>query len=69
MNRPRYQTTEDVIRRNGLDPAQFRGTPAGPQARTPLTTQQHILHLLLTVLTAGLWAPVWIYLAIRGNRG
>ena len=36
--------------------------------KEPLTTNQHILHLLLTVFTAGLWLPVWIILAIRGNR-
>jgi hypothetical protein len=36
--------------------------------REPLTTTQHILHLLLTVFTGGLWAPVWIVRARRGNR-
>ncbi len=36
-------------------------------ARVPLTAGQHILHLLLTVLTCGLWAPVWIIRAWRGN--
>jgi hypothetical protein len=41
------------------------GSP--PAARTPLTTNQHILHLLLTVFTLGLWAPVWFILAVRGN--
>lgn len=34
----------------------------------PLTTTQHILHLLLTIFTGGLWAPVWIICAVRGNR-
>ena len=24
----------------------------------------HVLHLLLTVFTCGLWAPIWIILAI-----
>jgi hypothetical protein len=68
MNRPRYQTTDDVISRAGL-PANWKGTPhTTPAVRTPLTTNQHILHLLLTVFTAGLWLPVWIILAIRGNR-
>ena len=36
--------------------------------RTPLTTNQHILHLLLTVFTCGLWLPVWIIRAMQGNR-
>lgn len=36
--------------------------------RAKLTTGQHILHLLLTVLTAGLWAPVWIVRANQGNK-
>jgi hypothetical protein len=33
-----------------------------------LTTNQHILHLLLTVFTAGLWAPVWFIRAMQGNK-
>lgn len=36
-------------------------------ARAPLTANQHILHLLLTVFTGGLWLPAWIILAARGN--
>ncbi len=32
-----------------------------------LTAGQHVLHLLLTVFTAGLWLPVWIWRAWRGN--
>jgi hypothetical protein len=39
--------------------------PTAP--RTPLTAGQHILHLLLTVFTGGLWAPVWFIRAWRGN--
>ena len=35
--------------------------------RVPLTASQHILHLLLTVFTCGLWAPVWFIRAWRGN--
>jgi len=35
--------------------------------REPLTAGQHILHLLLTVFTCGLWAPVWFIRAWRGN--
>lgn len=38
---------------------------ANPRGR--LTAGQHILHLLLTVFTCGLWAPVWIWRALRGN--
>lgn len=38
-----------------------------PMVKTPLTTSQHILHLLLSVLTLGLWIPVWIIRAISGN--
>jgi hypothetical protein len=28
----------------------------------------HILHLLLSILTAGFWAIVWIVLTIKTNR-
>jgi hypothetical protein len=40
--------------------------PAPPR-RVPLTSGQHILHLLLTVLTGGLWGIVWFIRAWRGN--
>jgi hypothetical protein len=36
--------------------------------RVPLTASQHILHLLLTVFTFGLWLPVWVMRSIQGNR-
>jgi hypothetical protein len=36
--------------------------------REPLTASQHILHLLLTVFTCGLWGIVWIIRASQGNR-
>lgn len=41
--------------------------PAAPPAR-PLTTNQHILHLLLTIFTGGLWGIVWIIRAVQGNK-
>ena len=65
MGKRRYQTTADVESRYGMPVGGYQ-----PQViyGGPLTTQQHILHLLLTIFTAGLWLPVWIYLAIRGNR-
>lgn len=28
----------------------------------------HVLHFLLTVVTGGLWLPVWIVVALRGKR-
>lgn len=37
-------------------------------SRSKLTTAQHILHLLLTIFTCGLWIPVWIIRAIQGNK-
>lgn len=36
--------------------------------RAPPGTSQHILYLLLTVFTGGLFLPVWIVLAIMGRR-
>jgi hypothetical protein len=29
----------------------------------------HALHAVLTVLTCGMWAPIWILVAILGGRG
>jgi len=41
---------------------------AGPRPRrVPLTAGQHILHLLLTILTGGLWGIVWFIRAWHGN--
>jgi len=45
-----------------------RYSSAAARPRGPLTAGQHILHLLLTVFTGGLWAPVWIIRAMQGNK-
>ena len=36
--------------------------------RGPLQPGQHILHLLLTIFTFGLWGIVWFIRANQGNR-
>ncbi len=36
--------------------------------RQRMTTAQHILHLLISVITCGLWLPVWFILAHRSTR-
>jgi len=56
----RQQTTADVEARYAVRSAE--------PGRVPLTANQHILHLLLTVFTCGLWLPVWIIRASQGNR-
>jgi hypothetical protein len=28
----------------------------------------HVVHLLLTVFTLGLWAPVWLLIAVQNDR-
>jgi hypothetical protein len=30
-------------------------------------TPNHVLHLLLSVITCGLWLPVWLLLGLFGN--
>ena len=30
-------------------------------------TPNHVLHLLLTLITAGLWLIVWLFLSIKGS--
>lgn len=39
------------------------------QRKTPhiKTTLSNVLHLLLTIVTVGLWLPVWIILGIRSG--
>lgn len=56
----RQQTTADVEARYAVRSSET--------VRTPLTASQHILHLLLTVLTGGIWGIVWIIRAGQGNR-
>lgn len=48
--------------------ARYSGLAQPVPPKVSLTASQHILHLLLTVFTGGLWLPVWIILAIRGNH-
>jgi hypothetical protein len=49
--------------------AAVRRHDGGSTATHPgLTTNQHILHLLISVFTFGLWIPVWIILAARRVR-
>lgn len=31
-------------------------------------TTNHVLHLLLSVITAGLWVPIWILLSIGNGK-
>lgn len=50
-----------------LDHLEHAPPPAQKPDREPLTTQQHILHLLLTIVTCGLWAPIWLIRAWHGN--
>ena len=44
------------------------GYTAAARTHQGMTTNQHILHLLISVFTFGLWIPVWIYLAVRTDR-
>lgn len=64
-------------------PPQFAHNPYGPQFPQPYMYPQqmqqtvfvnnngrrvnHILHLVLTLITAGLWLPIWIILAIANS--
>lgn len=38
-----------------------------PQYTVHKMPANHVLHLLLTLFTAGFWAPVWIICAIVGR--
>ena len=44
------------------------GYTATTSTHQGLTTSQHILHLLISVFTFGLWLPVWFILAHRSTR-
>jgi hypothetical protein len=57
-----------TVAEHDAEVAAYWGHSRSIDDRTPLTTGQHILHLLLTVFTCGLWAPVWFWRAAQGNR-
>ena len=42
--------------------------PKRPVTRVPLTSGQHILHLILTLFTFGLWGIVWLIRGLQGNK-
>jgi hypothetical protein len=42
--------------------------PKRPVTRVPLTTTQHIAHMLGTIFTFGLWGIVWLIRAMQGNK-
>lgn len=51
-------------------PQQWQQPPA-PRVtvtRVPLSAGSHLLHLILTCVTGGLWLPVWIIMALRGRK-
>jgi hypothetical protein len=67
-----YKLGFGARRRAEVD-AQFRERYATipqrpPTVKAPLTSGQHILHLLLSVFTLGLWIPVWVIRAAQGNQ-
>lgn len=50
---------------------QFNQPGYGPSHTTVIVNQKkgvnHVLHLILTIVTFGLWLPVWIILAIANS--
>ncbi|SEF36164.1 hypothetical protein SAMN05421837_109321 [Amycolatopsis pretoriensis] len=43
-------------------------TPRTIKTREPLTAILHLIHLLITLATCGLWLPGWIAVTIIGKR-
>src|SRR5688500_4300357 len=71
------QRPDDKARRIALDNAVMKASRSGWRTVSRTVTQaqlvngksvNHILHLLLTLLTLGLWVFVWIGLAIFGGE-
>lgn len=56
------QQPQQVIVVQGGGPGQMHGHVSG------LTTGGHIFHGIMTVLTGGLWAPIWIWRTFMGRR-
>lgn len=53
-------------RQMAVVPVQVPVGPSKSVSRVPVQTN-HLLHLVLTILTAGLWAPVWILMTILNS--
>lgn len=51
---------------------QYQAPQAQPFTVVNVSTERrgvnHPLHAVLTIVTCGLWAPVWIVVAILGRR-
>ena len=47
---------------------QLQPYPKRPVIRVPLTTTQHIAHLIGTLVTFGLWGIVWLIRGMQGNK-
>ena len=64
---PKRYTQEEV---NELMDQIIRQQPEPTPVRRPgLSPMAHVLHFLMTILTFGMWLPVWvIHAAIAGNR-
>lgn len=58
------QTTDEVEARYA---AIYGARPQLRTRRVPLTGKDHILYAILTVLTCGVFLPVWIYQSSRGK--
>lgn len=39
--------------------------PEAAQPTQPSNATNHVVHAILTLITGGLWLPVWLYYAIR----
>jgi hypothetical protein len=46
----------------------FVGPPPLPPREPVPRRVSHVLHLLLTVITGGLWAPVWLLIGLDAAR-
>ena len=57
-SQPQQQTANQVIVNNNI----------GSRGVIGFKGPNHILHLLLSIFTAGLWLPVWLVVALRNKQ-
>jgi hypothetical protein len=46
----------------------FVGPPPQPPREPRITQPTHVLHLLLSVFTVGLWLPIWALVALDASK-
>lgn len=60
-------TAATIVSKQRLEDLPYPPPPPLPRQR--LSQNAHMVHLVLTLFTCGLWSPIWIIHAVIGTSG